>query len=152
MRDDRESTNFEDHKANLSTLNRFLPHIQRSGFLLPAALTGMLWLKGLHPQLPGLSCPLRALTGIPSPTCFLTRATSAALTGDLHHALHLHLFGPVVAAVLVGWSVLSIRQRRLMPRGVLLRAAARPTIALSTGALLTYWLLRLSLNAWPSSL
>jgi hypothetical protein len=52
---------------------------------------------------------------------------------------------------LVGWSVVSIRQRRLVPRGVLQGAATRPTIALGTGALLAYWLLRLSLNAWPSS-
>ena len=118
---------------------------------MPTALVGTLWLKGLHPQLPGFSCPLRAITGIPCPTCFLTRATSAALTGDLDNALHWHLFGPVMAAVLIGWSVVSILQRRLVPRGVILGAAARPTIALSTGALLAYWLLRLSLNAWPIS-
>ena len=79
------------------------------------------------------------------------RDSSTALTGDVHNALHWHLFGPVMAAVLVGWSVVSIRQRRLVPRGVLQGAATRPTIALGTGALLAYWLLRLSLNAWPSS-
>ena len=118
---------------------------------MPSALTGTLWLKGLHPQFPGFSCPLRALTGIPCPTCFLTRAISTALTGDLHNAVHWHLFGPVMAAVLVGWSVVSIRQRRLVPRGVLQGAAARRTLALGTGLLLAYWLLRLSLNAWPTS-
>ena len=114
-------------------------------------LTGTLWLKGLHPQLPGFSCPLRALTGIPCPTCFLTRAMSAALTGDLHNALHWHLFGPVMSAVLVGWAVVSIQQRRLVPRGVLQRKIARPIISLSTGAMLAYWLIRLNLNAWPLS-
>ena len=93
---------------------------------------------------------MRALTGIPCPTCFLTRAISAALTGDLDSALDWHLFGPVMAAVLVGWSVVSIRQRRLVPRGVFRGTAARPTIALGTSSLLAYWLLRLSLNAWPS--
>ena len=118
---------------------------------MPSALTGTLWLKGLHPQFPGFSCPLRALTGIPCPTCFLTRAISTALTGDLHNALHWHLFGPVMAAVLVGWSVVSIRQRRLMPRGVVQGAAARRTLILGTCSLLAYWMLRLSLNAWPSS-
>ena len=94
---------------------------------------------------------MRALTGIPCPTCFLTRAISAALTGNLHDAVHWHLFGPVMAAVLVGWSVVSIHQRRLMPRGVFRGAVARRTLGLGTGSLLAYWLLRLSLNAWPSS-
>ena len=94
---------------------------------------------------------MRALTGIPCPTCFLTRAISTALTGDFDSALDWHLFGPVMAAVLIGWSVVSIRQRRLMPRGVFRRAAARRTLALGTGLLLAYWLLRLSINAWPSS-
>ena len=94
---------------------------------------------------------MRALTGIPCPTCFLTRAISAALTGDLDSALDWHLFGPVIAAVLVGWSVVSIHQRRLMPRSAFRGAAARRTLGLGTGSLLAYWLLRLSLNAWPSS-
>ena len=66
-------------------------------------LTGTLWLKGLHPQLPGFSCPLRALTGIPCPTCFLTRAISAALTGDNHDNVHWHLIGQMIAAGQVGW-------------------------------------------------
>ncbi len=56
-----------------------------------------------------------------------------------------------MAAVLIGWSVVSIRQRRLVPRGVFQGVAAKPTILFSTGGLLTYWLLRLSLNTWPSS-
>ncbi|MDA0965155.1 MAG: DUF2752 domain-containing protein, partial [Cyanobacteria bacterium] len=89
------------------TANRFLQRIQRSGYLLPAGLTGALWLKGLHPGLPGWSCPLRALTGIPCPTCFLTRATAASLSGNLDGALQLHAFGPVVAAALMTWSVFS---------------------------------------------
>jgi hypothetical protein len=82
---------------------------------LPAALTGYLWLKGQHPLLPGMPCPLRALTGIPCPTCFLTRATCASLRGDFSSAIHLHAFGPPLAAGLVIWSVLAMRQRRLLP-------------------------------------
>lgn len=106
--------------------------------LIPAALTGGLWLKGLHPWLPGLSCPLRRLTGIPCPTCFLTRATSAALTGDLPTAMRLHAFGPVLAAALLWWSVVAIRQRRLVPRQL-------PAWPLGWGAvaLVGYWVLRL---------
>jgi len=108
---------------------------------LPAALTGALWLKGLHPGLPGLSCPLRALTGIPCPTCFLTRATSAALTGDLSGSLQWHAFGPLLAAALVWWSITAIRQRRLLPRNL-------PAWPLGWGAaaLAAYWVLRLTLS------
>lgn len=100
-----------------------------------------MWLKGLHPGLPGWACPLRSLTGIPCPTCFLTRATSAALTGDLSGSLELHAFGPLVAGGLLWWSLLALQQRRLMPRAL----PARPLAA--TGlALLAYWALRVGLS------
>ena len=130
------------------TANRFLQRIQRSGYLLPAGLTGALWLKGLYPGLPGWSCPLRALTGVPCPTCYLTRATAASLTGNLDGALQLHAFGPVVAMALLTWSVFSVRQRRLLPREL-------PAWPLGAGvvALLGYWLLRLgvSFGGWPGT-
>ena len=119
--------------------------MKRAGYLLPAVLTGALWFKGLHPGLPGLGCPLRALTGVPCPTCFLTRATAAALTGDLRGSLQLHFFGPIVAVALVLWSVLALRQRRLIPRGLPLWP-----LPVFGGGLISYWLLRLSTNGWPS--
>ncbi len=125
-------------------MNRFLRRLQGAGYLLPAALTTSLWLKGWHPWLPGLSCPLRRLTGLPCPTCFLTRATSAALTGDWPTSLRFHAFGPLVAIALVGWSVIAIRQRRLVPIGV-------PAWPLGWGAvaLVAYWLLRLVVSYGP---
>ena len=107
----------------------------------PAGLTLALAVKGCWPALPGWPCPLRALTGIPCPTCFLTRATAAALTGQLEHSLRLHAFGPLVAAALVVWSVLAIRRRRLLP--FRLRA---PAVVLSGLALLGYWSVRLVLQ------
>jgi hypothetical protein len=108
---------------------------------LPASLTGYLWLKGLHPALPGWPCPLRALTGIPCPTCFLTRATGAALRGDLPSSLQLHAFGPVVATALLWWSITALRQRRLVPPQL-------PAWPLGAGALalVAYWGLRLWLS------
>ena len=95
--------------------------------MLPATLTGAVWLKGLHPALPGLGCPLRALTG------------------DLIGSLQWHFFGPIVAVALVLWSVLALKQRRLIPRGLPLWPL--PVVA---GGLISYWLLRLSTNSWPS--
>ena len=82
---------------------------------------------------------------MPCPTCFLTRATAAALTGDLSGSLQWHLFGPVVAVVLVLWSVVALQQRRLIPRGLPLWP-----LPLVGGGLISYWLLRLSTNSWPS--
>jgi hypothetical protein len=110
--------------------------------LLPAGLTLALWVKGLHPALPGWPCPLRALTGLPCPTCFLTRATAAALTGQLATSVRWHAFGPLVAVALLLWSVRSLRRGTAsppaLPRGLLVGGGA---------LLLLYWLLRLGLSA-----
>ena len=123
------------------SIGRLLERLTHAGFLLPATLTGTLWLKGLHPALPGWPCPLRALTGIPCPTCFLTRATSAALTGNLDSAIRFHAFGPLAAAALLWWSVVAIRQRRLVPADL----PAWP-LGWAAALLLAYWLLRLWLS------
>ena len=86
------------------------------------------------------------MTGIPCPSCFLTRATSAALTGDFNTSVDLHIFGPLTAAALLGWSVLSIRQQKLVPKGL------NPQLFTLWGLLmLVYWLARLGLDIWPNS-
>ena len=115
--------------------------MQRAGYLLPASVTGALWLKGLHPGIPGLSCPLRALTGVPCPTCFLTRATAAALTGDLSGSLQWHFFGPLAAGCLVLWSASALHQRRLFP----LHPQSKAFIGICI-ALIAYWIVRLVLS------
>ena len=115
--------------------------LRAAGFMLPTGLTGYLWLKGLHPDLPGLNCPLRSLTGIPCPGCFLTRATSAALIGDLPGSVEMHAFGPAAAALLVWWSITAIRKRRLVPR----RLTSLP-FGLAGVSLTAYWLIRLGLS------
>ena len=105
---------------------------------MPASLTAYLWLKGGYPGLPGFSCPLRALTGIPCPSCFLTRATCASLRGDFSSAIKLHAFGPLLAVGLVIWSLAALRRRRLGLGGI--QAWHLAATALALGA---YWALRL---------
>ncbi|MEC8442529.1 MAG: DUF2752 domain-containing protein [Cyanobacteriota bacterium] len=125
-------------------LNKFLQRIQTTGYLLPATLTGYLWLKGLHPGLPGWGCPLRELTGIPCPTCFLTRATAAALIGDVKTSVSLHVFGPIVACVLIYWSLFSLKNKNIN--------AGRPKrhIIQPIGiGVIGYWLIRLAFDQWP---
>jgi len=108
---------------------------------VPAGLTLALDVKGGWPELPGWPCPLRALTGFPCPTCFLTRATAAALTGQLEHSLRLHAFGPLVAIALLVWSIAAIRRRRIVP----FRPSAAALVLIGL-ALLGYWLVRLILQ------
>lgn len=115
--------------------------IRRLAPWAPAGLTLALAVKGCWPALPGWPCPLRALTGIPCPTCFLTRATAAALTGQLELSVRLHAFGPLVAAALLVWSVAAIRHRRSVP--FRLRVS---TVALVCFSLFAYWLVRLILQ------
>ncbi len=47
-------------------------------------------------RVPGLQCPIRALTGIPCPTCGMTRSFVAIAHGDLAEAFIQHLFGPLL--------------------------------------------------------
>ena len=128
-------------------MNRFFQRIQSTGHLLPTGLTGYVLLKGLHPGLPGWSCPLRELTGIPFPTCFLTRATGAALIGDFKTSVSLHIFGPIIALCLINWSLLSFSRKDI--------SAGRPRrrIIQTTGlGMIGYWLMRLTMNQWPEIL
>jgi hypothetical protein len=120
---------------------RWIRRLERCGPLLPLGATGVLVLKGLHPGLPGLSCPLRALTGIPCPTCYLTRATAASLVGRFDDAMALHAFGPVLAAGLVIWSIQALRTGRLVP--LMLRGWQ---LAAMGALLLLYWAGRMGLT------
>jgi hypothetical protein len=46
-----------------------------------------------------LVCPVRHWTGIPCPTCGMTRSFIAIAKGDLTEAVTQHLFGPILFAV-----------------------------------------------------
>jgi hypothetical protein len=108
---------------------------QRWGWLglCSAPLVGaVLYNQGL--RLP-FACPIRHLTGIPCPTCGMTRSFMAIARGDWQQAISMHLFGPVlflalfVAVLHIGfelathrrlvrWHLRIIRDRRLQVLGV----------------------------------
>ena len=102
-------------RIQLAAIDRSPMGRRRAASLLPSILSGYLFVKGFHTDLPGISCPLRALTGIPCPGCFLTRGVAASLHGDFATAWHWHPIGPVAAALLLIWSGVALRQRRLVP-------------------------------------
>ena len=83
-------------------------------YLLPISLTSYLFLKQKFPWLPGYSCPIRHATGVPCPSCFLTRSICASLGGDFLNAFKLHLFGPPLAIFLIIWSILSLRRKKIL--------------------------------------
>ncbi len=115
--------------------------LKRFNSLVPTFLTIYLWIKGNNPLLPGFSCPIRMITNIPGPSCYLTRATSAALNGDFIQSITLHLFGPFFAFTLIVWSILSFKERILIPRIVTTK-----NIMCTILLLIFYWMIRLTLT------
>ena len=120
-------------------MNTFIKQLQHSGHLIPSALLGYLWLKGHQPGIPGLSCLMRSTTGIPCPTCFLTRATCSALTGNIAESVQYHAFGPIAAAALIYWAISSAKEKQLYPKTL----KKIPTLYIALGLVL-YWAARLT--------
>ena len=83
-------------------------------YVLPISLTSYLFFKQKFPWLPGYSCPIRHATGVPCPSCFLTRSICASLGGDFLNAFKIHLFGPPLAALLIIWSILSLKRKKIL--------------------------------------
>jgi hypothetical protein len=110
-------------------------------FWLPTIVMAYLFLKGWWSWLPGWSCPIRHLSGIPCPGCYLTRSVSLSLTGQIGDALELHVLGPPTAIGLIAWAAASIRHRRLYWS----RQCQQIVIMLS-GLGLLIWMIRLSLQ------
>ena len=83
-------------------------------YLFPLVMTSYLFFKQKFPWLPGYSCPIRHASGVPCPSCFLTRSICASLGGDFINAFKIHLFGPPLAIMLIIWSVLSFKRKKLL--------------------------------------
>ena len=106
--------------------------------LLPLATLSYLTVRAQGVHLPGITCPFRSVTGVPCPTCHLTRSAIASLQGDLGLALHHHIFGPPLVAWM-GWAAwCSLRQRRLV-----LPLLTNRWIPVLLTLLVGYWCLRL---------
>ena len=98
------------------------------------ALCGASVLLPAVPGYPGLTCPLRASTGVPCPLCGLTTSVRALLTIDPGASLALN---PLGLAALVGAGAALLQRRRTLE----LPAAVMPAaLALSW----VYQLLRFS--------
>ena len=96
--------------------------------------------------LPGWQCPIKAITGVPCPGCFLGTAISLLLKGKLQQSLVVHAFAPVVV---LGVGFIGVAS--LLPDTVRLSVVQKTAeIEQRTGitaiilfGLLFYWSLRL---------
>ena len=118
-------------------MHKLVFNLLRRKYFLPSVLISYLYLKNYY-SLPGISCPFRQITGIPCPTCFLTRSTCLALQGDLEDSFRMHIFGPFVALFLIIWSIKSIQSKKLFPFSL-----NEKFLLIFTFSLLSYWIIRM---------
>ena len=118
-------------------MNKLLFNLLGRKYFLPSVLVSYLYLKDNY-SLPGISCPIRQITGIPCPTCFLTRSTCLALQGDLENSFRMHIFGPFIALFLIIWSIKSIKTKRFFPFLI-----TEKFLLFLSFSLLGYWILRM---------
>jgi hypothetical protein len=84
-------------------------------------------------------CPFRRLTGLPCPTCGLTRSWVALLHGRLGESVSLHPFGPLTAAAAALFA--SGVDKRSPTLAARLRSG--PMLGAAAAAWLAVWLVRL---------
>ena len=118
-------------------MNIILFNLLRRKYFLPSVLVSYLYLKNYY-SLPGISCPFRQITGVPCPTCFLTRSTCLALQGDLENSFKMHIFGPFIALFLIIWSIKSFKTKKLFPFLI-----TEKLLLISSLSLISYWIFRL---------
>ena len=116
---------------------KFIKHLLKKNYLIPTGLTSYLYLKNYY-SLPGISCPFRAITGIPCPSCYLTRSTCMALQGDLENSFKMHFFGPFVALFFIIWSIRSIQTKKFFPFLI-----TEKLLLILSISFLSYWIIRM---------
>jgi hypothetical protein len=128
----------------MQTASRSESSTLRLGRLLPfAAALGLVALAAVPPgRLNGLPilCPIRRITGLPCPTCGMTRSWNAALRLDVSSSIRHHPVGIVaLASTLVALSGADPRAR--LTRAV--EGAPAPVKLLAAAAWIGWWLRRL---------
>ena len=118
-------------------MDKLVFNLLKRKYFLPSVLVSYLYLKNYY-SLPGISCPFRQITGIPCPTCLLTRSTCLALQGDLEDSFRMHIFGPFLALFLIIWSIKSIKSKKLFPFSV-----NEKFLLVFSFSLLSYWIIRM---------
>ena len=118
-------------------MNKLLLNLLQKKYFIPTGIVSYLFLKNYY-TLPGISCPIRHITGVPCPTCFLTRSTCLALQGDLENSFKMHLFGPFIALFLIIWSIKSFKTKKLFPFLI-----TEKLLLISSLSLISYWIFRL---------
>jgi uncharacterized membrane protein len=71
---------------------------------LGTAAASLAWGATTYAGLPDL-CAFHAMTGLPCPTCGITRSFSATAHGQLSQAFHYHAFGPFLFALMLAASL-----------------------------------------------
>ena len=118
-------------------MNRIVTYILKRKYFLSSGLVSYLYLKNYY-SLPGISCPFRQITGVPCPTCFLTRSTCLAFQGDLENSFKMHIFGPFTALFLIIWSIKSIKTKKVFPFLI-----NEKILLIFSFSLLSYWIFRM---------
>jgi hypothetical protein len=96
--------------------------------------------------LPGVTCPFKAVLGIPCPGCGISTSISFLLHGDWHSAFTTHAFGPIFLfglAFVLGASILPETMRLAVIEKIALIEKRTGITALLMLSVMFYWGFRL---------
>lgn len=84
-----------------------------------AAMLGVAVVRGLSHSSLGVSCPLRAATGVPCPLCGMTTSVTAATMGDVPAAVAANPAGLLAVAVAITLVLVPRKETVDLPRWAL---------------------------------
>ncbi|MGF1601975.1 MAG: DUF2752 domain-containing protein [Thermosynechococcaceae cyanobacterium] len=105
-------------------------------------------------RLPFLTCPIRHLTGIPCPTCGMTRSFAAIAQGNWEQAISFHLFGPVLFALfatIVVHAAIELKTNHRWTTFYTQSICRRDVQTISIVAYLGYYFFRLLVSGYPEN-